>query len=178
VTDEAGKARKSCVDGLGRITGVWEDPAGLNYQTSYTYDANNNLTSVVQNGSRQRTFVYDSLSRLTNATNPESGTICYGTYSGSTCQQNGYDGNGNLVTKTAPAPNQTGTATVTTNYQYDALNRLTMKTYSDGTTRQAQYFYDQYSSPSNNRVGRLSGTWDGVSTGTNYLYDPMGRIRS
>jgi RHS repeat-associated protein len=179
VTDEAGKTRKSCVDGLGRITGVWEDPAGLNYHTSYAYDANDNLTSVVQNGSRQRTFVYDSLSRLTSATNPESGTICYGTYSGSTCQQNGYDGNGNLLTKTAPAPNQTGTATVTTNYQYDALKRLTMKTYSDGTTRQAQYFYDNYyHAPGDYGLGRLSGTWDGVNTGTNYLYDPMGRIRS
>ena len=39
VTDEAGKARKSCSDGLGRLTGVWEDPAGLNYNTIYGYDA-------------------------------------------------------------------------------------------------------------------------------------------
>jgi YD repeat-containing protein len=26
VTDEVGNARKSCMDGLGRLTNVWEDP--------------------------------------------------------------------------------------------------------------------------------------------------------
>ena len=39
VTDEAGNSRKSCVDGLGRLTGVWEAPSGLNYETDYGYDA-------------------------------------------------------------------------------------------------------------------------------------------
>ena len=35
---------------------------------------------------------------------------------------------GNVLTKTAPAPNQTGTAsTAVTTYSYDALNRLTQK---------------------------------------------------
>jgi RHS repeat-associated protein len=198
VTDEAGKARKSCVDGLGRIAGVWEDPAGLNYQTTYTYDANDNLTSVVQNGSsvvqkRQRTFVYDSLSRLTSAANPESGTICYGTYSGSTCQQNGYDANGNLVTKTAPAPNQTGSANVTTCFGnwtgaacdgtkgYDALNRLLLKSYSDGTTPSVQYAYDvvtQYANspiPQGYDVGRLTGVWTS-GKGAKYSHDQVGRV--
>ena len=118
VTDAAGKSRKSCVDGLGRMTGVWEDPAVLNYETDYVYDALNDLTSVNQTGSnsanaRTRTFHYDSLSRLTSAVNPESGTILYG-----------YDANGNLNTKTAPAPNQTGSATVVTSHHYDVLNRL------------------------------------------------------
>jgi RHS Repeat len=51
VTDEAGKSRKSCIDGLGRMTGVWEDPSGLSYETDYQYDALNNLTSVTQKGS-------------------------------------------------------------------------------------------------------------------------------
>jgi YD repeat-containing protein len=118
VTDEAGKMRKSCADGLGRMTGVWEDPNGLNYPTSYTYDALDNLLSVTQSGSRQRTFSYDSLSRLTSANNPESGLICYAVYSGGACQyQGGYDANGNLLTKT----DARGT---TTSYVYDALNRI------------------------------------------------------
>lgn len=166
VTDEAGKARKSCSDGLGRVTTVVEDPStgGLNYVTDYSYDALDNLRSVVQNESRQRRFAYDSLSRLTNATNPESGTITYS-----------YDANGNLSTKTAPAPNQTGATTVTTTYSYDALNRLTKKTYSDGKTPYAQFSYDAQCA---NCVGRLTGTWDGVSTGTNFTYDPMGRTAS
>ncbi len=36
VKDETGKSRQSCSDALGRMTGVWEDPAGLNYETDYT----------------------------------------------------------------------------------------------------------------------------------------------
>jgi YD repeat-containing protein len=126
VTDETGKSRQSCVDGLGRMTGVWEDPSNLNYETNYTYDALGNLTNVNQKGSnvanaRARTFVYDSLSQLTSATNPESGNIAYA-----------YDADGNLITKTAPLPNQTGSSTVTNTSTYDKLNRLTSKSYMDG----------------------------------------------
>src|SRR4029077_9035904 len=56
VTDEAGKTRQSQTDGLGRLTQVVEDPGGLGYVTTYSYDALNNLTGVVQNGSHQRSF--------------------------------------------------------------------------------------------------------------------------
>ena len=136
--DEAGKSRKSCADGLGRLAQVFEDPAGLNYETDYGYDALDNLLTVTQKGGtansslwRNRTFAYDGLSRLLSATNPESGSINYG-----------YDATGNLATKTAPKPNQTGTATVTTTYSYDALNRLISKSYSDGTTPRVTYAYD------------------------------------
>jgi len=139
VTDEAGKARKSCTDGLGRLTQLFEDPASLNYETDYQYDTLDNLTRVDQKGSaptdstqwRTRLFSYDSLSRLLTASNPESGTITYT-----------YDANGNLASKVAPQPNQTGTATVTTNYSYDALNRLTKKSYVGISTPTAQYGYD------------------------------------
>lgn len=130
-TDQAGKTRKSATDGLGRLETVWEDPNGLNYETDYKYDALSNLISVVQNGSRQRTFVYNSLSQLTSATNPESGQISYT-----------YDKDGNLQTKVAPAPNQSGTTTVTTTYAYEQLNRLTGKSYSNSDPT-VTYAYDQ-----------------------------------
>src|SRR3977135_3785596 len=39
VTDEAGKKRKSCSDGLGRMSSVSEDPTGLNSQPTYSDDA-------------------------------------------------------------------------------------------------------------------------------------------
>src|SRR5579859_2002967 len=71
-TDEAGKQRKACYDALGRLTNVWEDPSGLNYETHYQYDALGNLLQVDQKGAapndntlwRTRLFLYDSLSRL------------------------------------------------------------------------------------------------------------------
>jgi YD repeat-containing protein len=193
VTDETGHSRKSCVDGLGRVTGVWEDQTGLSYSTFYTYDALGSLTCVEQHGSasgtgcssppssdaaspwRVRRFTYDSLSRLTSATNPESGTTTYT-----------YDADGNVVAKTAPAPNQSSTATVTTTYSYDKLNRLIQKTVSDGLTPAAQFGYDGAAlsgcatSPPGDTdsypIGHRTSMCDG-SGATNWTHDKMGRIK-
>jgi RHS repeat-associated protein len=125
VTDAAGRKRQSTTDALGRLTQVVEDPGGLGYITNYSYDALGNLTSVVQNGSHQRTFTYNSLSQLLTSTNPETGTICYGTVSAGLCQNNGYDADGNLVAKTDARG-------ITTTYTYDALNREISRAYSNG----------------------------------------------
>jgi RHS repeat-associated protein len=180
VTDQAGKSRRSVTDGLGRLIQVFEDPAGLNYETDYTYDALSNLTRVDQwggpkgnAGDRVRSFVYDSLSRLTSATNPESGTISYS-----------YDANGNLLQKTSPAPNQTGSATVTLSYCYDALNRLTGKAYTAQTCSNGllpspliSYFYDQssYNGLSiANGIGRRTGMSDQAGSEA-WSYDTLGR---
>jgi RHS repeat-associated protein len=178
VTEEAGKVRKSYADGLGRMAGVWEDPSGLNYETDYSYDTLNNLTGVTQKGGasssywRTRTFEYDWLSRLTSATNPESGTTTYT-----------YDANGNVVTKVAPQANQTGSSTTTTTYSYDARNRLSTKTYSDGTAG-SYYYYDLTSTwglSVSNPIGRLvaENTWSSGSswiTARGFSYDAMGRV--
>jgi YD repeat-containing protein len=77
--DEDGSHWQQTSDALGRLTKLLEnDPGGsgvLTLETDYTYDPLNNLTSVNQKGAsgdtaRYRTFVYDSLSRLTDACNP------------------------------------------------------------------------------------------------------------
>ena len=180
VTDEAGNSRQLCVDGLGRMTGVWEAPSGLNYETDYAYDALNNLLTVTQQGNsktneRTRTFTYDSLSHLTSAKNPESGTISYS-----------YDADGNVVTKTAPLPNQPlATSTVTTAYTYDKLNRLLTKSYNDGKTAMAQFGYDAAtlmnctttppSNPDTYPIGRRTSMCDG-SGATAWTHDTMGRV--
>jgi len=186
VTDEAGQQRSSCTDGLGRLTFVFEAPnqTGYNYETDYVYDPLGNLQSVSQKGSnsanaRTRSFQYDSLSRLTTATNPESGQISYA-----------YDANGNLSAKTAPLPNQTVSSTVTTNYAYDVLNRLSGKTYKDGTvtdpyTPPVLYGYDGVALSGctkappvltdTNPIGRRTSMCDG-SGATSWDHDSMGRI--
>jgi RHS repeat-associated protein len=123
VTDEAGKKRTSVTDGLGRLTKVFEDPSNLNYETDYTYDALDDLTSVVQSGSRNRSFVYDSVKHLTSASNPESGAVTYT-----------YDGDGNVLKKK-------DARSITTTYSYDQLNRLLSKAYTDGTAT-VNYTYD------------------------------------
>lgn len=164
-----------CADASGKSL----DIGGTGFTTTYLYDFLNNLTQVNQSGIAARTFNYDSLSRLLSAYNPESGSITYT-----------YDANGNLLTKTAPAPNQTGSATVTTCYGnwtgtscdgtgYDALNRVTKKSYSDGTTPTVTFSYDTPNSscPSCylNRVGRL-GQSSVPGWSFNYGYDAMGRL--
>ena len=138
VTDEAAHWRRSTVDGLGRLIEV-DEPNSLTatvnsngcpgtgepiWVTTYGYDTLGNLTSVLQAGSRSRTFTYDSMSRLLSATNPESGILTYT-----------YDNNGNVTTKVTPQQNQTNSSVTTTiTYCYDSLNRLTAKGY--GSTAQ------------------------------------------
>ncbi|MEK6280648.1 MAG: RHS repeat-associated core domain-containing protein [Acidobacteriota bacterium] len=157
ITDQAGKKRKSVTDGLGRLKEVYEDPSALNYLTSYSYDVLDNLTTVTQ-GTQTRTFVYDSLKRLTSATNPESGTISYT-----------YDSNSNLATKT-DALGRVST------YTYDALNRNTSIVYTNDPsgTLPVTRVYDLAS----NGKGRL---YQSQTTGTNGSlttidsYDALGR---
>src|SRR6266481_2074032 len=172
-----GSSSSSLIGSGGTPAACGQDIAGTGFLTTYQYDTLSNLLQVNQAGIAPRTFTYDSLSRLVTASNPESGTIFYGTYSAGVCQGSGYDANGNLLAKTALAPNQTGTATVTTTYQYDALNRLTQKSYNDGTTPTVTNTYDAVCSSSvyHNQVGRLSYAavpgW-GFCLG----YDTMGRL--
>jgi RHS repeat-associated protein len=176
MTDEASKVRKSCADGLGRVTDVWEDPNGVNYHASYAYDPLGNLLSVLQNGSRSRTYSYDSLDHVLHQTEPETGTTCFGTKTGSTCNNDGYDSNGNLVYKTDPRG-------ITTSYSYDELNRLKQKSYSDSTPT-VKYVYDGNALPSGCSVGSFSyGSYpklrrtamcDGAGSEA-WSYDSMGR---
>ena len=75
--DQLGKKTKSVSDSLGRVIRIYEDPNGVDWLTSYEYDALDHLTRVIQ-GDQTRTFVYDSLARLTSATNPSgTGTYAY-----------------------------------------------------------------------------------------------------
>jgi RHS repeat-associated protein len=171
VTDQAGKIRKSCTDGLGRLTQVFEPNSSGNpvNETDYQYDALDNLIRVDQQGNdsnsadwRTRTFVYNSLSQLTSATNPETGpvnaagTIIYT-----------YNDDGVLTSKSDPRG-------VTINYSptdspIDALHRVTKKTYSDSTPA-VRYAYDGVA-PSgctlptltiHNGIGKRTGMCDGA----------------
>ncbi|MGH9830247.1 MAG: hypothetical protein ACREDR_44120, partial [Blastocatellia bacterium] len=192
VQDQALNERMSQIDGLGRLTDVWEitspDPANTvqisfpgqltnasAYHTQYGYDPLGNLTAVTQGTApgtvQSRTYTYDGLSRLQTAKNPEqvdtSGTQVATGYS--------YDDNSNLMTKTNPNGTSMG-------FTYDALNRVTKKTLSTGGV--FNYHYD--SAPNGNGKGRL----DSVSLQADLApqtahdgyfydgYDSMGRITS
>jgi RHS repeat-associated protein len=172
-------------------------------RTLYTYDILGNLTCVEQHGTaptgtgcpstppgptdppiqpdpinpwRRRLFAYNSLSQLRWASNPESGVTTYS-----------YDADGNLLQKTSPAPNQTGSLTQTVSYCYETLHRLTGKAYSAQTctngllptgTAVASYFYDQTSFNGltiANGIGRRTGMSDQAGAEA-WSYDAMGRV--
>jgi RHS repeat-associated protein len=171
-TDPSGKARKSCPDGLGRLSKVFEDPSTLNYETDYTYNLLDELTQVSQ-GSQTRSYTYDGMGRLTQSTTPEAGTVCIGTVSSGTCQQNGYN-NFNMVTTSTDARG------VVTNNSYDSLNRLTQVSYTvtgTGVTSTPAVSYTYGTSSSSNNNGRLVSMSDGFGTNSEtYTYDILGRM--
>jgi RHS repeat-associated protein len=174
VTDQAGKARQSTTDALGRLTKVVEAPtvSELKYETLYSYDALDNMLSVDQ-GDQERNYVYDSLSQLIEASNPENGTMTYE-----------YDLNGNLKKRTDERQiSATSQIKVTMTCTYDDLNRIKSKSYNDGTPNVA-YFYDAEALPTGAPVytrgattGRLVAvTYGGTSAGTYFAYDKLGRV--
>lgn len=189
VTDQAGKSREGFSDGLGRLTQLFEDSAGLNYENDYQYDALNNIITVTQKGGstnsanwRVRTYTYDSLSRLVCESNPEIqiASCPYpdnGSYTAGTIR-NAYDSNSNQTSRITPAPNQTGSSTITATYAYDALNRVTNVSYSDGTTPSSTFQYDSGSFPGGATPSNIIGRLELASTSntiTSFSYDSLGR---
>jgi YD repeat-containing protein len=152
-------------------TGISPVDPGYSMRTLYTYDTLGNLLRVEQRGGttdstqwRVRTFTYNSLSQLLTATNPESGTISYV-----------YDNDGNLLQKTSPAPNQTGTATQIVSYCYDEQHRITGKGYGAQScplaTPVVSYVYDSGA----NAKGHLTSMTDQAGTAS-YTFDVLGRM--
>jgi RHS repeat-associated protein len=180
VTEQNQRQRISKTDALDRLLEVWEvtpsdnatEPVSFpnnpgitaGYLTKYQYDLLGNLTSATQrigaSGTTQtRTFGYDSASRLISAINPENGTLNYR-----------YDNNGNITDRI-----DSRVPVVTVTYVYDNLNRITSRTYSDGTST-ATYVYD--ASTVSNAKGRLTSISSSVSSYSYGGYDALGRIKT
>lgn len=122
-------------------------------------------------GVQTRSFVYDSLKRLISVTNPESGTITYS-----------YNDNNDLLEKTDPRLLPNGSTKIKTTLAYDALNRLTSKTYNDGTPS-VNLYYDNQTLPAGApnlehgaSLGKLLAvTYGGGSAGSYFGFDAIGR---
>ena len=179
-----------------------KDAAGLNnnpFVTLYQYNAQGDMLCVHQKATdttpdvpctgasapsvpatwRQRFFTYDSFSRLLTAINPEISSL-----NGPVAITYQYDNDGNVVSKTGPAPNQNFNASpvqmLTITYAYDALNRLTDTTYSDGATPKVSHRYD-YASFLSQTFAYPIGREVAATTANNTIesftsYDPMGRV--
>jgi hypothetical protein len=150
IVDESGKMRQTWTDGFGNIVEV-DEPAqsaaigsfGTPTVTYYLYDLLNDLQQATvtnpTNGECNRNYTFDQLSRITSSTEPEpgSGSSCttshttnyyYTTSAGGACS-----GSASSLCRRQDARG------ITTSYSFDALNRPTGMTYSDGTTPAVQY---------------------------------------
>jgi RHS repeat-associated protein len=176
--DESSKLRQFWTDALGRTIEVDEpDPAtgsltsGSVSNTCYKYDVLGNLTEVDQ-GSQIRMYGYDFLSRLTGARTPETKDLWtyfyYTTSGGALCS-----GDPSEVCR------RTDARGIITTYTYDALNRLTGISYSNGDPTAIAYTYDQTAclglSVSCYNIGRRTTMSDASGT-TTWAYDAMGRV--
>jgi RHS repeat-associated protein len=168
VTDQAGKKRRGLSDALGRTTQVIEDPDGQNLVTNYTFDAAGNLRKTIQGG-QSRYFSYDSLGRLLYAKQPEQNVNPAFTATDSITGNSQwslryqYDENSNIVSTTDPRG-------ISIEADYDDLNRLTVRDYSDSTP-DVTFTYDNLP----NSKGKLTKVTNGFST-TDYMsFDILGR---
>ncbi|RMG02314.1 MAG: hypothetical protein D6735_10395, partial [Acidobacteria bacterium] len=183
VTDQAGKVRRSIADALGRLvrvdepndSGQLEANGSPTQPTFYEYDSLGNLRKIIQ-GVQTREFFYDSLSRLKEAINPESGVVKYT-----------YDANGNLKTKR----DGRGVKTI---YDYDGLNRVIRRCYRriginaplgqttcfnntetpEANSSDVSYVYEDTSVT--NLKGVLTKVSNGFSTTEYTEFDQMGRV--
>lgn len=164
----------------GRIAKVYEhvvDPFTSRaevYETSYGYDANDNLVEIIDNEGNEFLFEYDSLGRKTGMVDPDMGTWTYK-----------YDANGNLV-------EQTDNRGEIINLTYDGLNRVLSKK-SDDVNISFGYDKDYQGTLSNItinnktfsyeyddrlRITRESVNADGVIFSHDFLYDSQNRLVS
>lgn len=175
VTDTMSNNKQYTYDSFHRLTAVLEpnSSGALTYETDYQYNGLDKLIQVDQwggaknsssPGDRQRLFAYDGLGRLIAENIPENQSAsypasltCSGTASGTKWTKcYSYDANGNVLSKTDARG-------VTTQFSYDALNRLCSKSYSSdpsGTPPSCfQYDTSSVSGAGGNLLGHLTNQW-------------------
>lgn len=146
---------------IGQLIEVVEDPEKLAYQTQYRYNVQDSLIGVCEGhynasnvcvGRERSSFSYSSANRLEAATNVENGTVAFTYWP---------DG----ATKT-----RTDQRSITSTFNYDALRRLSDRSYSDSTPV-VTLSYDTCT----NGKGRLCGTSTPDSS-VGLSYDLLGRV--
>ncbi len=184
-TDTVGRKRKSEVDGLGRLVNVTEqNPANgnLEWETSYGYDALDNLTQTNQGG-QLRTFTYDARGRLTSETIPEAGTTTY-TYTDFDAVSTRTDAKGVVTTytygslnlptgvsyNTASAPGVAATAAVSVTYKSASPGKGQIELVTDGAGSES-YGYDSFG-----RLQSCTRVIDGISYEKRYEYNAAGQM--
>jgi RHS repeat-associated protein len=175
---------------LGLVT---RDTNGIGGVTNFTYDANGNMTTMVDAAGRSWTSAYDSLGRTLTNTNPLGQTTNI-TYAGSDPRpvsvtspagrlvSMSYDGRGNLLSSTDPsgavtrlAYNARGDVVSITN----ALGQITAMSYNGaGLPTSVTDALGRTSSMSYDALGRVLTATNAAGETTRYSYDSLDRVVS
>ncbi len=151
-TDELLRPTTSISDAYGRLKIERVVIAGVNRDTSFSYDLLGNQTSITDAEGNRWTRVYDSLSRMTSDLDPDRGTWTYAWFANGWLQS------------------QTDAKAQTTIYANDNIGRKISE--SVGTVVQT-WTYDQARAGFFN-LGRLTSMSEGPKTST-FDYDLAGR---
>ena len=126
--------------------------------TKYEYNAQDNLTKVIDPKNLATTYGYNGFGELVSQTSPDTGAVSFTR-----------DSAGNMLTKTDARG-------VTSNYSYDALNRvstISYPAYLGDPAETVTYSYDICT----NGKGRVCSIADKTGN-TAFAYDPKGRVVS
>lgn len=175
ITDRKGQVQGFTYDNRGRRAQIGfgatvANPTAYQSTISYTYDAGNRVTQIVDSASGTITRSYDTLDRLTQEQTP-LGTVSYAydavgrrtsmTVAGQPVTTYGYD-NGNRLTQI-----QRGSETI--GFVYDPANRRTQTTLSNGVA--IAYGYDNA-----NQLTAITYTKGATTLGNlTYAYDATGQ---
>jgi RHS repeat-associated protein len=184
----ADRITKNTYDSLNRViqirkaVGVPPGPGGEEAYATYSYTDDGLRQSVTDANGNKSTLTYDGLDRQTRLNFPSP--TAAGTASSTDYESYGYDNNGNRTSLTT----RQGDNIL---YQYDALNRMTLKDVP-GTTNDVYYGYDLRGLQTYALFGSTSGpgitnhydgfghltstinTMGGVSRTVGHLYDADG----
>jgi RHS repeat-associated protein len=143
VTDPMNQVTTNLYDAKGRLTNRADSVAS----TFYSYDADDNMTTVVENGNTN-SWTYDAYDRVSSYTDVNGNLIQYR-----------YDGNGNLTNLIYPGGKNVY-------YAYDSNNHLTNVT--DWSQRKTSIIYDLDGRMTS--ITRPNGTYRTIG------YDPAGEV--
>lgn len=170
--------------------GAWD-------RTTYSYDAMDNLTKVVDSQGNETTMTYDSLGRKTSMKDPDMGIwvdssaasktledpsrgVWESNSSAYTTWDYSYDISGNLMQQTDPRGN-------TICFYYDGMNRMTDKTYNGASTyncasptsaSESLLAHYSFYTTGLSQLGQLAesvGYSNGIVVTDTYTYDIEGR---
>ena len=161
VTDALNNDRAYEFDAYGRLQQVTENNGTSTYDTTYAWNANDDLTRITDDAGNVRHVEYDGLSRRTKL---EDLHAVSDTTFGSTTFA--YDDNGNVTSRISPNAD-------VTNWTYDGLNRQLTEDYTANAGTEVTYTYDSCTRGTGQLCEAVS-----AHASTTYAYNHAGGVDS